>query len=328
MKHRRWLPIALLAAASLVALGAAPALQAQAAPTLTLVSPTDGATIDGPVTVRVDHSGIRFDGTVIGQDPTPGVGHWHVNIDGKYAGLSVTNVIEIPNDAYPTITAGEHTIMVNLHENNHAATNPPVEQTIKLNFSKDVTLATNLEGAPTLTATSLTDVADVDGPLTVQVNHSGIKFDGTVIGTDPTPGVGHWHINIDGKYAGLSVSNNIEIPNDAFPTISAGEHTIVVNLHENNHALTNPPIEQTFQLNFTKDVTVGAVPPAAPGVAAAGAPAAAGGGMNHPQTMPNTGLTRFNGLVGLAAVGLLLLTGVTTLLYRNRRARRGAHERR
>lgn len=328
MKHRRWLPIALLAVASLVTLGVAPALNAQSAPTLTLVAPTDGAAIDGPVTVRVEHSGIRFDGTVIGKDPTPGVGHWHVNIDGKYAGLSVTNVIEIPNDAYPTITAGEHTIMVNLHENNHAATNPPVEQAIKLNFSKEVTLATNLQGPPMLAVTSPTGGTDVDGPLTVQVNHGGIKFDGTVIGKDPTPGVGHWHVNIDGKYAGLSVSNNIEIPNDAFPTIAAGQRTIVVNLHENNHALTNPPIEQTFQLNFTKDVTVGAAAPAAPGGAAAGAPASAAAGMNNPQTMPNTGLARFNAWVGLTAVGLLLLAGATALRYQNRRARRGAGERR
>ncbi len=117
-------------------------LKAQAAPALTIVSPVDGATVDGPVTIHVQHSGIVFDGVKIGQAPEPGVGHWHVNVDGQYAGLAVSNVLEIPNDTFPTISAGEHTITVDLHQNNHAATNPPVEESFQINLSQDLTPGT------------------------------------------------------------------------------------------------------------------------------------------------------------------------------------------
>ena len=234
-----------------------PGLKAQAAPKLTLISPADGANVDGPVVVRVEHSGIVFDGVKIGSAPEPGVGHWHINVDGKYAGLSVSNVIEIPNDTIPTISAGEHTITVDLHQNNHAATDPPVSQTIKLNFSKDVTIAPATSGAPMIKLVESGGDATGEAPIVVRIEHSGIVFDGVKIGTAPEPGVGHWHINVDGKYAGLSVSNVVEIPNDAMPTISAGEHTITVDLHQNNHAATDPPVAESFNINLRKELSVG-----------------------------------------------------------------------
>ena len=135
------------------------ALKAQATPSLRIISPADGATVDGPVMVRVEHGGITFDGTKIGKEPEPGVGHWHINIDGKYAGLAVSNVVEIPNDAFPTIPAGQHTIMVNLHENNHAVTNPPVEQSFQINLSRDLTMQ-----AAQLTSPGMAATATLGGP--------------------------------------------------------------------------------------------------------------------------------------------------------------------
>ncbi len=143
-------------------------LKAQAPPTLTLISPADGTTVDGPVTVRVEHSGIIFDGVKIGKAPEPGIGHWHINIDGKYAGLSVSNVVEIPNDAFPTISAGPHTIMVNLHENNHADINPPVQEAFQINLSKDLSLGGTAPGAAGAATT-----AGATGPATGTDAHGG-----------------------------------------------------------------------------------------------------------------------------------------------------------
>ncbi len=144
--HRGWprSRLSWLAAVGIILFLSVSSLLAQSTPGLSIVAPADGATVDGPVVIHIQRSGFVFDGVKIGQAPEPGVGHWHANVDGQYAGLSVTNVIEIPNEAFPTISAGEHTITVDLHENNHAATDPPVMQSIKLNFSKEVSL-----GAPT-----------------------------------------------------------------------------------------------------------------------------------------------------------------------------------
>ena len=142
--------------------------KAQTTPTLTIVSPADGTIVDRPVTVRVEHSGIIFDGTKIGQAPEPGVGHWHINIDGKFAGLAVSNVVEIPNDAFPTIPAGPHTIMVNLHENNHADTTPPVQESFQINLSKELSLG---GAAPGSAGVSTSAGAAGAGPTTA--GHAG-----------------------------------------------------------------------------------------------------------------------------------------------------------
>jgi hypothetical protein len=316
-------PLIVLSAVTFLAmLVAASGTRAQSAPTLTLVTPADGTTVDGPVLIRVQHGGIRFDGTTIGKDPTPGVGHWHVNIDGKYAGLAVTDVIEIPNDAFPTIAAGEHTIMVNLHENNHAATSPPVESAIKLNFAKEVTLAPKLDGGPTLTLVTPREGANVSDRVVARVEHSGIRFDGTTIGKDPAPGVGHYHINVDGKYAGLAVSNVIEIPNDAIPTISAGQHTITVNLHENNHALTNPPVEQSIKLNVSRDLSIATAAGGAGAPAGTAAAGAAGHAAHAPAMMPNTAGRSSGWSVLVFTVVVLLLAGLVLLTVSQRSNKR------
>src|SRR5690348_3478936 len=83
-------------AALLLAMLAAPHSRAQAAPGIKLVSPTAGQTVSGPLDVRAQITNFTLDGTKIGTPPQPGVGHWHVYVDGKYAGLSVSDVVTIP----------------------------------------------------------------------------------------------------------------------------------------------------------------------------------------------------------------------------------------
>ena len=319
-RHFRWPLVALWIALSSAMLVFATSLKAQAAPTLTLISPKDGTTVDGPVVIRVQHSGIRLDGTSINKNPQPQTGHWHLYIDGKYAGLSVTDVEEIPNDAFPTISAGEHTIKVELQDNRHVVLGGTNTTEIKLNFSKDVSIPVNTSGPPTLNVLTLTEgtTTNMDGPLLVRVQHSGIRFDGTLVSKDPVPGVGHWHINVDGKYAGLSDSNVIEIPNDAMPTIKAGPHTVMLNLHENNHASTNPPVEHSFQIVATKDISVPNPPPNPPSgsgmtMTMPGATTTAGTtaatATTTSTTLPNTGETGTTWMIVLLAIGACVLGG-------------------
>src|SRR3954454_23749585 len=169
----RWALVGLWSALIGSTLLFASSLQAQGAPSLKIVAPNDGATVSAPLLLRIEHSGIRFDGVKIGADPEAGVGHWHVNIDGKYAGLSVSNVIEIPNDAFPTIGAGKHTITAELHQNNHAPQTPPVSQSITVNFSQEVKLVTVTSGPPTLKLIDPKQDATISAPVVVRIEHSG-----------------------------------------------------------------------------------------------------------------------------------------------------------
>src|SRR5580765_2391869 len=168
----RWALVGLWSALIGSTLLFASSLRAQGTPTLKIVAPSDSSTASGPVLVRIEHSGIRFDGVKLGADPEPGVGNWHVNIDGKYAGLSVSNVIEIPNDAFPIISAGKHTITADLHQNNHAPLAPPVSQSITVNFTQEVKLVTVMNGPPSLKLIDPKQDASISAPVVVRIEHS------------------------------------------------------------------------------------------------------------------------------------------------------------
>lgn len=304
-----WAFIGLLSALLSSSLMYATVLQAQAAPTLRIVAPADGSTVDRPVTIRIEHAGIRFDGVQIGGTNEAGVGHWHVYVDDKFAGLAPTNVIELPNDAYPTITAGRHKITATLNENNHAPLNPPVSQTIELNFSKDVSIPVTQGGTPSVQVIFPTANATIDAPFVARIEHSGFRMDGINSGKDAEPGTGHWHINIDGRYAGMSVSRVLELPNNSFPTITAGQHTLTFYVHQNNHVATNPPVAASIRINVSKDLKV-ATASAQPTTAATQAkPTTEATSAGASPTVRATGTTEATGT--LAATGTPNATGTT-----------------
>lgn len=102
-----------------------------------ILSPADGWSPTGDrMEVQVAVTGLKLDGTKIGQPASqnPGVGHWHVYVDGKYAGLSVSDVISLPNDAMPVIAPGPHEIKVELHNTDHTPLQPEVTDTEMLTF--------------------------------------------------------------------------------------------------------------------------------------------------------------------------------------------------
>jgi hypothetical protein len=225
-----------------------------AAASIKIVSPTDGWSATGDrVEVRVAVSGIKLDGTKIGQPAAqnPGVGHWHVYLDGKYAGLSVSDVVSLPNDAMPAISAGSHEIKVQLHHTDHTPLAPEATDSVKVNVPEALTLAP-AGGTPSIKIVSPPAGATVGNRVEVQVRISGLTLDGTKIGQPAAqnPGVGHWHVYVDGKYAGLSVSDVISLPNDAMPSISAGSHEIKVQLHHTDHTPLTPEVTDTAVVTF------------------------------------------------------------------------------
>jgi hypothetical protein len=294
-------------------------VSAQAAPTIKLIAPTSGQAISGPLDVRVQISGLKLDGTKIGTPAQAGVGHWHVYVDGKYAGLSVSDVVTIPNDALPEIAAGQHEIKVQLHNNDHTPIQPDVIATATVNFTQDVkfTPATGSAAIKILAPAGGAQLS-TSQPNLIKVQITGLKLDGTKIGTPPQQGVGHWHLYVDGKYAGLSVSDSISLPNDAMPEIAPGQHELKVQLHNNDHTPIQPDVVNAITVNFT------AGQPAGGGQQAATTSGAAAG-QNQPAAATASSLPRAGSgdlasvhrgwwsaplaLVVLAVVGLLLFGG-------------------
>jgi hypothetical protein len=225
-----------------------------AQPSIKIVAPTAGASVDGDeAVVQVAVTGLTLDGTKIGQpaSQTPGVGHWHIYVDGKYAGLSVSDVVAIPNDAMPQIAAGQHEIKVQLHHTDHTPITPDVTDTVMLNFPQALTYAPP-SGDPSIDFVSPQDGESVGSRAVFRVKVGGITLDGTKIGqpASQTAGIGHWHIYVDGKYAGLSVTDVISLPNDAMPQIAPGPHEIKIQLHHTDHTPLEPEVTKTETVTF------------------------------------------------------------------------------
>jgi hypothetical protein len=220
-----------------------------------IISPADNWSATGDrVEVQVQVEGLKLDGTKIGQPAAqnPGVGHWHVYVDGKYAGLSVSDVVSLPNDAMPSIAAGPHEIKVQLHNTDHTPVVPEATDAVNVTFPTALTYAADATGTPSIKIVAPADGATANGRLLVQVAVTGLKLDGTKIGQPAAqnPGVGHWHVYVDGKYAGLSVSDVISLPNDAMPSITPGQHEIKVQLHNTDHTPLTPEVTDTITVNF------------------------------------------------------------------------------
>jgi hypothetical protein len=219
---------------------------------ISIIEPAEGWVAGAShIDVRVAITGFTLDGTTIGQPAAdnPGVGHWHVYVDGNYAGLSVSDVVSLPNDAMPAIDAGPHEIRVQLHNTDHTPLAPEAIASIDVDVPTALAYAAAPDAAPSIEIVEPADGAASEDRLEVRVAVSAVVLDGTRIGTpaEENPGVGHWHVYVDGNYAGLSVSDVISLPNDAMPSVSPGAHDVSVQLHNTDHTPLAP--EQRDNVN-------------------------------------------------------------------------------
>jgi len=126
------LPWVLLAA--LLLAGTSHALERTPAPDgaeLYIITPTDGATLESPVTVRF---GLRGMGVAPAGVPTPATGHHHLLVDATLPDLSQP----IPADEHHRhfgggqtevtldLPPGPHTLQLLLGDQNHVPHDPPV----------------------------------------------------------------------------------------------------------------------------------------------------------------------------------------------------------
>ena len=175
--------------------------------------------------------GIVLDGRSIGQAPVAGQGFWSAFIDGKVAGLSICDTLSVPNDDFPEITAGPHTVQLRLFSNDRKllAETP----TITVHFANAMHYAA-AAGPAGITITEVTKPS-VNGRFEIRVQVSGFKMPSAAVGTAPVSGEGHWNAWIDGNYAGMSTTQMVAIPNDApgAQHLTPGKHSIKVALVNN-----------------------------------------------------------------------------------------------
>lgn len=121
---------------------------AAASPSVKAWVPVQGASIVGPdIAVAVEIRGFELDASAIGSSTNkPGSGHWHVLLDGKLIGPvgKLQSVLK-------NVAAGQRTVKVELHNNDHSALTPPVEGSVTFNVTAPPTPTPT--ATPTATAT-------------------------------------------------------------------------------------------------------------------------------------------------------------------------------
>jgi hypothetical protein len=133
-------PVAIVAALGIAACGDDDdddSGSAESQPTVSFVSPTDGETTADSVTAEVELEGFEIDAAGVGMANAPNEGHLHFSLDGgefdtpKYSGANGKLAVQLGVDGQyspstePTITysglpKGEHTLEVELANNDHS----------------------------------------------------------------------------------------------------------------------------------------------------------------------------------------------------------------
>jgi len=207
-----------------------PPAGAQTGPAIQIVSPRHNATVSGSLMViEVRVQNFILAPTGIGKAAKPGQGHWAVFVDGKPAGLSADEVVSIPNDAYPILAAGKHTINVELRNNDRTpvagAESSQITVTVASKSAMKYAPASGQPGIKILVPHNQTAVSPY---VIVWVKVRGFRENAAAVGAPARAGEGHWHLSVDGKMASVSASSVADVQ------LTRGKHTLRASLHNND----------------------------------------------------------------------------------------------
>ncbi len=240
-----------------------------AGPTVSFVSPTPAAEVDGAVMAEVKIDGFTLAPDKVGQSAVAGEGHVHFSMDGgkydfpKYSGANGDLAVKLnvdgkyspsvtPNITYMNLPAGEHTLKVFLADNLHTDTGVSDETTFTVKESP-VSFVSPESGST------------VTGAVMAKVNLADFTINADNVGKAPMSGEGHLHFEMDGgkfdqpKYSGANGELAVKLgtqgkyspsvtPEITYTALPAGEHTLKVYLANNDHSEAGPVAETTFMV--------------------------------------------------------------------------------
>ncbi|MDE2046619.1 MAG: hypothetical protein KGJ69_15970 [Thermoplasmata archaeon] len=204
--------------------GASVAAHSANAPSLQILSPTNGANISGGRPVVVSFYVLDFNLTsAVGDPDQPGQGHVNVSADGTFLEF-VTN--EAPLSLW--LADGPHDIQLELVSNMGRPLSPPVTAMVAV----AVTHAWDTGDSPFVNIWSPSTGSTVNGPV---VTISFLVWDFTIVpptGQPNAPNEGHLHLWVDGAfYAMITAPQAIQVTG-----LATGTHTVKLLLVNNDHS--------------------------------------------------------------------------------------------
>ncbi|HUS13786.1 MAG TPA: hypothetical protein VM536_02105, partial [Chloroflexia bacterium] len=200
-----------------------------------IYSPYEGgpAVAGNHLLVQVQIAEFRLDPAAINRPAQPGVGYWTLAVDGVDAGLAVSDMLMVPNALLPRLEAGKHTIRVELHTGDGSPLPRPAFHEQSVTLANAMVFDPGNTGTPTVQIILPADGATMPvDRLAVKVRLTNFRPDARRL-NQPGAGGGTWWLTVDGAFAGLSMSEILDLPNDTLPFVAPGPHTLAVSLHDN-----------------------------------------------------------------------------------------------
>lgn len=219
-----------------------------------IASPASGFVLKGNTLTLNVQANYELSAAWSGKSLKPGVGHYHVLLDGSLIDMFTTSTARI---SMQNVSPGEHTVTVVPALNDHAEV---AENEQSITFSSEpknplpaITDAA-APGQPSVSILEPADGATVSGTFTVRVAFSNFSPSTALMGKPDVVGYGHWHVNLDsmsgpmmgmGTMLGMSGTTSFVVSTAG---LKPGEtHTLFALLTDNGHA----PIDVFDQIQVT-----------------------------------------------------------------------------
>ncbi len=209
-----------------------------ALPTIRIVAPANNATLNGErIVLTIAKSNFTFDPAATNNPAIAGRGNYRIFIDGQFAGMDFGAVTSLPNDVMPNIKAGPHKLAVRLYNRDNTPYGGAQNDEISINLANAMSYA----AAPGQPGIQIAGPPQPDGRghYVIQAKITGYKMAPDLVNRPPQPGIGHYHVYVDGnKLANVGVADISSIPSDLNPDptlLTAGQHTVTLVLETHQH---------------------------------------------------------------------------------------------
>jgi hypothetical protein len=240
---------------------------------VSFASPGDGESVGSKFTASVELAGFEIDPKAVGKDPVDGKGHLHFSLDGgkfdsaKYSGANGELAEQLGTDGkyspsvtpeitYENIPAGEHTLEVDLANNDHSDSGTTA--TVTFTVAEETAKA-----GPNGERVTIEDIQATADGFTATVALENVEIDAESVGKEPVDGKGHLHFELDGgrfdsaRYSGANGELAEKLGTDGkyspavapeitYSNLPKGKHTLKVYVANNDHSENGAVDERTI----------------------------------------------------------------------------------
>lgn len=212
---------------------------------LTVLEPKNGAVITGnAVDTRIAVANFRLDAGLAGTPNRPGVGHYHIMLDGSLINMFGADTASV---SLQNVAPGKHTLMFVPAANDHAE-DMKAARSVTFVYKPTAPLPqvgpATFPGKPSVRIVSPKNGATVSGGFDMVVAVKNFRLSEPLYGKADVAGYGHWHVNLDSTtmgpmgmatMMGMSGTPRFHV---SLEGVKPGKHRFWAILEDNTHAPT------------------------------------------------------------------------------------------